>query len=102
MIDWAKICSGCGDCCGPVPFEESFLLQNAHKYQEQPIEIEEMLTGLFIPVTATKDCVFLKKITKRCEIYAERPIVCRLQGTIPELPCPKAKFSAHISQEFYP
>ena len=43
MIDWTKICSGCGECCGPVPFEEGFLLQNVHKYQEQPLEIEAMI-----------------------------------------------------------
>lgn len=89
MINWAKVCKGCGECCGPVPFPENFLLLNAHKYQEQPTEIEEMLTGLFVPVTATMDCVFLNKITKRCEVYEDRPKVCRLQGTIPELPCPK-------------
>lgn len=95
MIEWAKICEGCGKCCGPMPFPENFLLQNAHKYQEQPIEIEEMFTGLFVPVTKTLDCVFLHKITKRCEVYDERPRVCRLQGTIPELPCPRLKGNSY-------
>ena len=49
------------------------------------------MTGLFVPITASMDCVFLNKLTKRCEVYNDRPNVCRLQGTIPELPCPKVK-----------
>jgi len=26
-----------------------------------------------------------------CEVYAERPLICRLFGTTPRLPCPNGK-----------
>ena len=89
MIDWEKICKGCGQCCGPVPFSEKFLLLNKEKYQENPVDLLGYFPGFVIPSTKSFDCVFLNKLTKKCEIYNERPKVCRLQGTIPELPCPK-------------
>jgi len=88
-INWENICKGCGECCGPVPFPPEFLMQNTHKYQEQPIELSSIFAGVIVPITKTLCCVFLNKRTKKCEVYPDRPNVCRLQGTIPELPCPK-------------
>lgn len=91
MTDWAQICEGCGKCCGPVPFETEFLMQHAHLYQELPDNLDYTFPGLVIPTTVSLDCVFLEKLTKRCVIYDERPEVCRLMGTIPELPCAVAE-----------
>ena len=88
-MDWQKICEGCGECCGPIPFAPEFLLQNTDKYQELPEELSDMFMGRIVPITKTLECVFLNKATKRCVIYKKRPQVCRLQGTIPQLPCPR-------------
>ena len=87
ILNWTIICSGCGECCGPVPFTEKFLLENAHLYQEQPLYLDDCFEGLFVPITKSLSCVFLDKVTKRCLVYGNRPEVCRLQGTIPQLPC---------------
>lgn len=89
MRNWEQICKGCGECCGPVPFPPEFLKQNSHLYQEQPIELGDMFLGVIVPITETLECVFLNKETKQCLVYEKRPKVCRLQGTIPELPCPR-------------
>ncbi|GAB7129184.1 hypothetical protein JCM19000A_36920 [Silvimonas sp. JCM 19000] len=32
------------------------------------------------------DCVYLG--ADGCTVYAERPLICRLFGTVPSLPCP--------------
>lgn len=88
-VDWETICKGCGKCCGPVPFTPDFLMANSHLYQELPVSLDYKFPGLVIPETESLDCVFLDKETKRCVVYKNRPEVCRLQGTIPELPCPK-------------
>ena len=39
-----------------------------------------------IPLTDDGFCVFLSH-DKRCVIYKDRPLLCRLYGTIPQLQC---------------
>ena len=39
-------------------------------------------------------CLFLDVSTRRCLIYPVRPLVCRLFGLVPHLPCPAGKISA--------
>lgn len=59
---------GCHDCCGPVPFSE-----------EELARVDEReLTSL--------TCPYLSK--NGCDIYEERPIMCRLFGAVEDLPCP--------------
>jgi hypothetical protein len=69
---------GCHDCCGPIT--------------ASPEEIARL------PVKSVADhdaalaelnCPYLGK--NCCEVYAERPLICRLFGTIPKLPCPHGK-----------
>ena len=91
MKNWAKICKGCGKCCGPVPFPKEFLMTHNHLYQELPVSLLFFSPNLIIPQTISLDCVFLNKIEKKCLIYEDRPEVCRLQGNMPELPCPKSE-----------
>jgi uncharacterized protein len=87
---------GCHDCCGPVTASS-----------------EEMFS---LPViSAAKHDVALQDLScphlgaKGCTVYAERPIICRLFGTTPRLPCPHgkrpavmidAKLDAQIQQWF--
>ena len=87
MTDWKKLCKNCGECCGPVPFDIMRYQLLKGKIQTQPTnEIYDIFPGMILPLTESDNCVFLKK-NKRCAIYQQRPIVCRLFGIIPELKC---------------
>ena len=90
MKNWKKICKDCGLCCGPVPFNFDFYEQNKEKRVIQPVnEIHGAFPGMVLPLTEFGNCVFLKT-NKRCAIYKDRPQVCKLYETIPEMSCPKA------------
>jgi len=75
-------CMGkCQASCGPIngsPAEKAYF---------------EKQTGKSFPewqkVIATRhmECPHLDPLG-RCEVYANRPIVCRLWGVVPEMPCP--------------
>jgi Fe-S-cluster containining protein len=59
---------GCNACCGPVPFS---------KWEWAQIKDQRLATGITCPYASDKGC----------EIYEDRPILCRLMGTAPGLPC---------------
>lgn len=59
---------GCTDCCGPVPFSA---------WEKGRIKIEPAKDG--------RPCPYLTETG--CSIYEERPFMCRLFGTVPEMPC---------------
>ena len=88
-INWKRICRGCGECCGPVPFERSFYMANKHK-RTMPVknEIHGAFQGMILPLTEYGECPFLSA-KKKCAIYVDRPLLCKLYGTIPEMKCPK-------------
>lgn len=69
---------GCHDCCGPVttsPEEMARLPRKSKAEQEKAI--------------AELNCVHLGE--KGCEVYRERPLICRLFGTTTNLPCPHGR-----------
>ncbi|SFS00738.1 hypothetical protein SAMN05216570_1457 [Dyella sp. OK004] len=69
---------GCHDCCGPVT-------ASAEEVARLPIKTEEEhATAL-----AELSCPYLGK--NGCEVYNERPPICRLFGTTPRLLCPNGK-----------
>ena len=96
-------CRHCHECDGPIIW-----------FEPEEILIREYLTehNLEYIVWSTEEftqhnmrCPYLQH--ERCVIYPVRPIVCRLQGTIPELPCPLNKTTPlsqekwdHIKREF--
>lgn len=88
-VNWKKLCKGCGKCCGPVPFGIQFYHDHTEQLQTKP---ERELVGAFpgkvVPITKFGDCVFLTD-ESQCAIYKDRPAVCRLYGTTPEMKCPK-------------
>ena len=88
MINWKKVCKGCGKCCGPVPFEISRYHNNKDKVQTKERADYLMFPGFVVLSNSDGWCPFLKA-NKRCAIYHDRPEVCRLFGTIPELKCDK-------------
>ncbi|KYK21766.1 hypothetical protein AYK24_03145 [Thermoplasmatales archaeon SG8-52-4] len=76
-------CQHCHKCCGPIFWFEL----------EDILIREYMLKNKIKRILWTREefeknnikCPYLKK--DRCIIYPVRPIVCRLQGNIPELRC---------------
>ena len=61
---------GCRDCCGPVPF-------SAWEVSQMP-EPKRFSTGQGCPHSTPQGCA----------IYEQRPLMCRLYGTVPEMRCP--------------
>jgi hypothetical protein len=69
---------GCHDCCGPVT-------TSSDEMARLPVKsIAEHDAAL-----AELNCPYLGK--NGCEVYAERPLICRLFGTTPKLACPHGK-----------
>lgn len=67
---------GCHDCCGPVlatPREVAWLPVVDEQRRQAA---EETLTCPYIGPNG-------------CTVYADRPLICRLFGTTPRLPCPE-------------
>lgn len=65
-----KCKEGCADCCGPVPFS---------RWEWAQIKDQREATGV--------NCPYISKAG--CEIYEDRPILCRLMGACSGLPCPR-------------
>lgn len=66
---------GCHDCCGPVA---------ASKW-----EIDQMGPPPPQKGASWLSCRFLGP--DGCQAYAERPLICRLYGTVPSLRCPHGR-----------
>lgn len=66
---------GCHDCCGPVTTSSVEMARLPSKSQA---EREAALAAYNCPHLGPQGCT----------VYAERPLICRLFGTTPRLPCP--------------
>jgi len=69
---------GCHDCCGPVTTSTEEMARLPAKSDE---EHEAALADLSCPHLGSNGC----------QVYAERPMICRLFGTTPRLACPNGK-----------
>lgn len=69
---------GCHDCCGPVT-------ASAAEVARLPVKTDAEHEAAL----ADYNCVYLG--AHGCEVYAERPLICRLFGTTPRLACPNGK-----------
>ena len=81
-------CKAC--CCYNVPFPRPMLEDFKDKIITPILHMTPMGDRV-IPVTSLKGvmdnkCPFLRADYK-CNIYEHRPDVCRLMGTIAEMPC---------------
>jgi uncharacterized protein len=75
--------SGCHDCCGPVTTSSEEMSRLPVKTDaEHEAKLEELT------------CVYLGPAG--CEVYAERPLICRLFGTTPNMPCPNGNRPEHM------
>lgn len=70
--------AGCHDCCGPVTASSE---EMANLPVKTDAAHEAALAGLNCPYLGINGC----------EVYAERPLICRLFGTTPRLACPNGK-----------
>ena len=73
-----KCIVGCHDCCGPVT-------ASSEEVGRLPIKTEAEHDAAL----ADYNCVYLGKLG--CEVYHERPLICRLFSTTPRLACPNGK-----------
>jgi len=88
-------CLHCHQCCGPIFWSEpeellirDFLFSHHMKriiWSREEFQINDM------------KCPYL--IQHGCAIYPVRPIVCRLQGVLPALPCSTNLIDYPVSQE---
>lgn len=84
---------GCHDCCGPVTASGEEMARLPRKSDAEHAAALDALS-----------CPYLGKTG--CQVYAERPLICRLFGTTPRLACPRGKRPAamiapHIEQQIY-
>ena len=69
---------GCHDCCGPVTASSE---EMARLPVKSDAEHDAALAEL--------NCVHLGP--NGCTVYDQRPLICRLFGTTPSLPCPNGR-----------
>ena len=77
---------GCHDCCGPVTV-------STEEMARLPVKSEAERDAAL----AELSCPYLGK--QGCEIYAERPLICRLFGTTPRLRCPNGQRPVYMIDE---
>ena len=66
---------GCHDCCGPVTTSsEEMLRLPVNTDAEHEAALDEF------------SCVHLG--SNGCKVYTERPLICRVFGATPSMPCP--------------
>jgi len=66
---------GCHDCCGPVTASSEEMARLPRKSEAEHAR-----------ALAELSCPHLGE--NGCQVYAERPLICRLFGTTPHLACP--------------
>lgn len=74
---------GCNECCGPIVFSKWEWTQITDKRKASDI-----------------NCPYVGK--NGCDIYSDRPILCRLFGTVKKMKCPhgcKPKRMLNLKQE---
>ena len=73
-----KCVLGCHDCCGPVT-------TSSEEMSRLPVKTGTEHTEALDDYR----CVHLGP--NGCTVYEERPLICRLFGTTPKMPCPNGR-----------
>lgn len=84
---------GCHDCCGPVTASS-----------EEMARLPRTTRAKQDAALAEYNCVHLGP--NGCQVYDQRPLICRLFGTTPNLPCPHGRgpeqpIEAHVEQQVH-
>jgi hypothetical protein len=74
---------GCHDCCGPVR-------TSTEEIARLPVKSDSEHAAAL----AAWSCPYLGD--RGCEVYSERPLICRLFGTTPRLACPNGRRPAKM------
>ena len=69
---------GCHDCCGPVTTSS-----------EEMARLPRLSATVHEAALAALNCPHLGP--QGCTVYQERPLICRLFGTTPRMPCPQGR-----------
>jgi len=69
---------GCHDCCGPVT-------TSSEEMSRLPVKTDAEHEAAWEHL----NCVHLGP--NGCTVYDERPLICRLFGTTPRMPCPNGR-----------
>ena len=69
---------GCHDCCGPVT-------TSSEEMSRLPVKTDAEHNAALDEY----NCVHLGP--KGCTVYEERPLICRVFGTTPNMPCPNGR-----------
>lgn len=88
-------CLHCHSCCGPIVWfkPEEIIIR---EYLEQN-NLDYIVWSIDEFKSNKMRCPYLKN--DRCLIYPVRPIVCRLQGNVEDLPCLKLKTDKFLSKK---
>jgi Fe-S-cluster containining protein len=84
-MEWKCITDCNNECCGivPIPIQK----YNIFKRKIKKKIVDTMrLEGHIVLMTEDGSCAFLND--KECSIYNNRPMICKLYGTIERLQCP--------------
>jgi hypothetical protein len=78
-------CSGCGDCCGPVPCTHEEWLVISNWCAEKGVMPAALVPGQL-------KCPFMRQGDKaECLVYEVRPLLCRLFGHVEGMVCPRKR-----------
>lgn len=77
---------GCHDCCGPVT-------ASSEEMSWLPVKTDSE----HVAALAEYNCPYLGE--NGCQVYGERPLICRLFGTTPRLPCPNGKGPSEMTNQ---
>jgi len=70
-------CKQCGECCGPIPMT---------KWERNNRPIQKEINVIKMLESRELNCPHL--VNNKCEIYKQRPLLCRMFGTVKPMPCP--------------
>ncbi len=84
-MDWKCITDCKAECCGivPIPIQKYNIFKR--KIKKKIIDTMKYENHIVL-ITKDGSCAFLNN--NECSIYDNRPIICKLYGTIEKLPCP--------------
>lgn len=68
-------CNGCSCCSAGTVY---VLPWEVEELRAKGIEVIDFMGGYFIPTVRENGCIYNSATNKKCEIYADRPICCRL------------------------
>lgn len=76
-------------CCGPVGISRELWDKHKHKFEHKLDKILPYFGTDIIPACKDMKCIFLEN--KQCQIYDERPPICRAYGIREDIPCAYVK-----------